>query len=130
MTIRGRVGALLLIPLLPPLSSCYARPSSSSYTPSFVHNGGANSAIQSSRARSTTTSLGVIMAAARGGAAPRRILCYGDSLTAGTTFPSVCALHPYAPHLERELNNNDPSRNRGHDEGQAITAANYKNLSI
>lgn len=33
-----------------------------------------------------------------------RILCYGDSLTAGTTT-SVYDLFPYAPHLEAALNN-------------------------
>ncbi|KAL3802640.1 hypothetical protein HJC23_011964 [Cyclotella cryptica] len=32
-----------------------------------------------------------------------RILCYGDSLTAGTS-PQTDQLHPYGPHLERELN--------------------------
>ncbi|KAL9185062.1 hypothetical protein ACHAXT_002839 [Thalassiosira profunda] len=33
---------------------------------------------------------------------PQRIFCYGDSLTAGTSPPSD-QLHPYGPHLEREL---------------------------
>lgn len=33
---------------------------------------------------------------------PRRIFCYGDSLTAGTSPPSD-ALFPYAPHLEKGL---------------------------
>jgi len=32
-----------------------------------------------------------------------RILCYGDSLTAGTT-DSLYELYPYAPHLEKALN--------------------------
>ncbi|KAL7521710.1 hypothetical protein ACHAWX_006388, partial [Stephanocyclus meneghinianus] len=32
-----------------------------------------------------------------------RILCYGDSLTAGTS-PPMDQLYPYGPHLERELN--------------------------
>ena len=35
--------------------------------------------------------------------APRRIFCYGDSLTAGTSPPHD-ELFPYGPHLERELN--------------------------
>jgi lysophospholipase L1-like esterase len=34
---------------------------------------------------------------------PIRILCYGDSLTAGTS-PPIDQLHPYGPHLEKELN--------------------------
>ena len=34
---------------------------------------------------------------------PARVLCYGDSLTAGTSYPSD-RLFPYGPHLERELN--------------------------
>ena len=35
--------------------------------------------------------------------APRRVFCYGDSLTAGTSPPHD-ELFPYGPHLERELN--------------------------
>ena len=41
-----------------------------------------------------------------------RILCYGDSLTAGTSIHPF-ELFPYAPHLERTLNENndhDPSK--------------------
>lgn len=34
--------------------------------------------------------------------APKRIFCYGDSLTAGTSPPF--GLYPYGPHLEGELN--------------------------
>ncbi|KAL7526023.1 hypothetical protein ACHAXR_001274 [Thalassiosira sp. AJA248-18] len=34
---------------------------------------------------------------------PKRIFCYGDSLTAGTAPPSD-QLFPYGPHLEEELN--------------------------
>ncbi|KAL7461196.1 hypothetical protein ACHAXS_001619 [Conticribra weissflogii] len=36
--------------------------------------------------------------------APKRILCYGDSLTAGTS-PPLNGLFPYGPHLENELQN-------------------------
>ena len=35
---------------------------------------------------------------------PKRIFCYGDSLTAGTS-PPLDQLFPYGPHLEQELNN-------------------------
>ena len=37
--------------------------------------------------------------------AQHRILCYGDSLTAGTA-DSPWELYPYAPHLEKALNTN------------------------
>lgn len=37
---------------------------------------------------------------------PTRILCYGDSLTAGTSYP-LFDLFPYAPHLEQILNERD-----------------------
>eukprot|EP00529_Nitzschia_sp_RCC80_P001431 CAMPEP_0113439544 /NCGR_PEP_ID=MMETSP0014_2-20120614/94_1 /TAXON_ID=2857 /ORGANISM="Nitzschia sp." /LENGTH=237 /DNA_ID=CAMNT_0000330305 /DNA_START=194 /DNA_END=907 /DNA_ORIENTATION=+ /assembly_acc=CAM_ASM_000159 len=36
-----------------------------------------------------------------------RIFCYGDSLTAGTCSDTPFELFPYAPHLEKLLNNND-----------------------
>lgn len=35
---------------------------------------------------------------------PKRILCYGDSLTAGSS-PPLDQLFPYGPYLEQELNN-------------------------
>ena len=35
---------------------------------------------------------------------PKRIFCYGDSLTAGTS-PPLDQLFPYGPYLEQELNN-------------------------
>jgi lysophospholipase L1-like esterase len=37
-------------------------------------------------------------------AAPNRVFCYGDSLTAGTAPPDP-SLYPYAPHLESSLKN-------------------------
>lgn len=48
-------------------------------------------------------------------AAPKRILCYGDSLTAGTSPPDP-TLSPYAPHLEsllKEKGHNVVIRHRG-----------------
>lgn len=41
-----------------------------------------------------------------------RILCYGDSLTAGTSS-SLWELYPYAPHLENALNQDTTSTSSG-----------------
>ena len=45
-------------------------------------------------------------------AAPLRVLCYGDSLTAGTS-PPLDTLHPYAPQLEASIGPSVLVRHRG-----------------
>lgn len=45
---------------------------------------------------------------------PCRVLCYGDSLTAGTS-ESPFELFPYAPHLETFLNKDDGQHNNQND---------------
>lgn len=46
--------------------------------------------------------LHLLLAVAAAAAAPLRVLCYGDSLTAGTS-PPLDACYPYAPVLERAI---------------------------
>ena len=45
-------------------------------------------------------------------APPLRVLCYGDSLTAGTS-PPLGTLHPYAPQLEAAIGPSVLVRHRG-----------------
>ena len=80
-----------------------ARPSPRRLTTSS--GGGSSSGSSSSRALRSLL-LSTVMATTT--ASAMRVICYGDSLTAGTS-PPLDTLHPYAPYLERAISTTAPA---------------------